>query len=267
MIRPLVASAHPGPSGAVSTISALLALGVGLPPVMAGLLTAAVLAGQLSVGWSNDAIDAGRDAQVGRTDKPAAVGAVTVRRLWQAAVVAAAAAVTLSMMLGVLAGAVVLLLPAAGWAYNLGLKGSWWSAGAYAVGFGALPAACYLAAGHRPLWWASVVGALLGVAAHMTNALPDLTDDVQAGVRGVPQRLGRRGSLAVVVAALLAAAVLTVAAAGSRRSAVLIIGSAVAAAASIGCAALGWRRQRSEAAFYGVVVVALLDVALLVIAT
>ena len=44
-------------------------------PLARGLLvTAAVLAGQLSIGWSNDLIDARRDRAVGRTDKPLAVG-------------------------------------------------------------------------------------------------------------------------------------------------------------------------------------------------
>jgi 4-hydroxybenzoate polyprenyltransferase len=35
-------------------------------------------------------------------------------------------------------------------------------------------------------------GALLGVGAHLLNALPDLSDDVQTGVRGLPHRLGAR---------------------------------------------------------------------------
>ena len=33
-------------------------------------------------------------------------------------------------------------------------------------------------------------GALLGVGAHLLNALPDLADDEATGVRGLPQRLG-----------------------------------------------------------------------------
>jgi 4-hydroxybenzoate polyprenyltransferase len=35
-----------------------------------------------------------------------------------------------------------------------------------------------------------VTGALLGVGAHLLNALPDLADDEATGVRGLPQRLG-----------------------------------------------------------------------------
>ena len=37
-------------------------------------MTAAVLAGQLTIGWGNDLVDAERDRQVGRADKPLAHG-------------------------------------------------------------------------------------------------------------------------------------------------------------------------------------------------
>ena len=38
------------------------------------LVALAVLAGQLSVGWSNDYLDRERDRAAGRTDKPVAAG-------------------------------------------------------------------------------------------------------------------------------------------------------------------------------------------------
>jgi hypothetical protein len=37
--------------------------------------------------------------------------------------------------------------------------------------------------------WAFAAGALLGVAAHFANVLPDLDDDRATGVRGLPQSL------------------------------------------------------------------------------
>jgi 4-hydroxybenzoate polyprenyltransferase len=40
--------------------------------------------------------------------------------------------------------------------------------------------------------WMVAAGALLGVGAHLLNALPDLADDAQTGVRGLPHRLGAR---------------------------------------------------------------------------
>ena len=51
----------------------------------AALLGAAVLCGQLSVGWSNDAIDAPLDSAARRPDKPIALGHVS-RRLVAACV-------------------------------------------------------------------------------------------------------------------------------------------------------------------------------------
>jgi 4-hydroxybenzoate polyprenyltransferase len=43
------------------------------------LVTLAVAAGLLSIGWSNDAFDARRDAAAGRTDKPIPMGGISRR--------------------------------------------------------------------------------------------------------------------------------------------------------------------------------------------
>jgi 4-hydroxybenzoate polyprenyltransferase len=78
--------------------------------------------------------------------------------------------------------------------HNLWTKRSVLSPLPYAVAFGSLPAVVTLAL-PVPVWpaaWVMVTGALLGVGAHLLNALPDLTDDVATGVRGLPQRLGAR---------------------------------------------------------------------------
>ena len=96
---------------------------------------------------------------------------------------------------------------AAGWAYNLGLKRTWWSWLPYAVAFGALPAFVSLAGpdGEAPPWWWPVAGALLGVGAHLLNVLPDLADDEATDVRGFPHRLGPRRIPGVAAAVLLGA--------------------------------------------------------------
>ena len=60
-IRGLALSCHPGPTVAVTTFTALLAASAGHPLPRGLLVTAAVFAGQLSIGWSNDLIDASRD--------------------------------------------------------------------------------------------------------------------------------------------------------------------------------------------------------------
>src|SRR4051812_14272206 len=83
--RALVVAGHPGPSLAITALVTMLAAQAA-PHGIAPLLTGpAMLAGQLSIGWSNDAVDADRDAAVGRTDKPVAAGAISKRAVWIAA--------------------------------------------------------------------------------------------------------------------------------------------------------------------------------------
>lgn len=198
--RPLAALAglaracHPGPTVAVTAITALLAWSVGHGLGRGALVTAAVGAGQLGIGWSNDLLDAARDRQVGRRDKPVALGQLSRGILRVAVVVSVAACVVLSLLCGWASGLVhLLLLVGSGWAYNLGLKRMVLSPVAYAVAFGALPAVVTLALrpAEVPPVWMMVTGALLGVGAHLLNALPDLEDDETTGVRGLPHRLGR----------------------------------------------------------------------------
>ncbi len=206
----LVRSCHPGPTVAVTALTALLAaagraqLGSMVPPeraadpapslVVGGLLVAAVLAGQLSIGWSNDLIDADRDRKAARPDKPLARDQVSASVVRIAALAALAAAVALSASLGWRAAGVhLVLVVGSGWAYNLGLKASVWSWVPYAVAFGSLPAVVQLVGSGRWSWpplWMMTVGALLGVGAHLLNVLPDLADDERAGIRGLAHRLG-----------------------------------------------------------------------------
>src|SRR6476659_10155195 len=104
LVRGLALSCHPLPTVAVTAISAGLAALAGLSPARGALLVAAVFAGQLSIGWSNDAIDAARDRGNPRTGQPVAQGAVSTRTVGIAAGVALAIAVVLSLALGPLPG-------------------------------------------------------------------------------------------------------------------------------------------------------------------
>ena len=193
LARVLAAASHPGPTVAVTALTALLAAGFGRGAGVGVLVTAAVLAGQLSIGWSNDLIDAGRDEVVARADKPVARGDLSIPLLRKAIGASLIACVVLSLLCGWRSGLVHLLLGVgSGWAYNLGLKRTVWSAVPYAVAFGTLPAVVSLAGpgGSWSAGWTVVAGALLGVGAHLLNALPDLADDAETGVDGLPQRLG-----------------------------------------------------------------------------
>jgi hypothetical protein len=166
----------------------------GTGPVLAIL---AMLAMQLSIGWSNDAFDARRDAAAERTDKPVAAGAIGVRAVWAAAFVAAAATLALSLAVGTAVFLVAVAMTAAGWAYNAGLKSTLASGLMYLAGFGLIPAyATSTLPGHPwPRWPVTLAAAVLGLGAHFANVLPDLAADRATGVRGLPQRVARTTAL------------------------------------------------------------------------
>jgi 4-hydroxybenzoate polyprenyltransferase len=210
-VRGLVKACHPEPTVAVTVLVTALAAASGRGPGGCVLVAAAVLSGQASTGWCNDFVDVERDRAAGRTDKPLVAGLPQPRTAAVAAGGALAVCVVASLACGLAAGAAHLAGVAAAWAYNMGVKRTVLSWVPYAVGFGLLPAFVTLGLpGHPgPPGWAVAAGALLGVGAHVTNVLPDIEADLAAGVRGLPQRLGRsRGRLLAPVPLLAAAAVL-----------------------------------------------------------
>ncbi|MGI5950361.1 MAG: UbiA family prenyltransferase [Brooklawnia sp.] len=197
----LLRSAHPGPVLVLTTLVLALGLAVGLTPGRLALVVAAVLAGQLSIGLSNDAIDADRDRASGRTDKPIAQGQASKRVAWIVAVTLLVLALLISVPLGagfVAANATTIF---AAWAYNLGLKQTAFSLVPF-LSFGLFPSLATLAApgGGLAPFWAGTAAAALGMAGHFTNALPDLDADERTAVRGLPHRLGARTS--AILAAL-----------------------------------------------------------------
>ncbi len=209
-VRALVLATHAPPAVAVTLVATLLAVTAAVPPGRVVLVGLAVLAGQVSIGWSNDWLDADRDRAVARADKPVVQGAVEPAVLRSAALTSAGVAVVLSLLLGPVPGLLLLVLVASGWAYNAGLKRTAASALPYVTGFGALPAGVVAAAPGVPVapWWLPAAGAALGAAAHLANVAPDIDDDLATGVRGLPHRLGPRVSAAVGALLLGAASVL-----------------------------------------------------------
>lgn len=207
-VRLLLASSHPGPTVTVTVLAAVIAAAVGHPVGLVVLVALTVVAGQLSIGLANDWIDADRDRAVGRSDKPVARGLIAASTVRNAAIGTAAASVVLSLFLGPLAAVAHLVLVAAGWAYDAGLKRSVASVVPFVVAFGLLPVVA-VAAGpdaQLPAAWAVATGAVFGIAIHCTNVLPDLVDDAATGVRGFPHRLGLHASGVVAFGALVVAA-------------------------------------------------------------
>jgi 4-hydroxybenzoate polyprenyltransferase len=115
-----------------------------------------------------------------------------------------------SLALGLAPGLLHLAAVAAAWSYNVRLKSTLASWVPYALAFGAVPSIVTLAlpGGPPAPVWATLAGALLGVGAHLCNALPDLEQDLATGVRGLPHALGARRSGALAAGLLLVAALL-----------------------------------------------------------
>ncbi|MEV5440535.1 UbiA family prenyltransferase [Streptomyces sp. NPDC052682] len=215
-----------------------VAAGRGVPG--SAVVAAAVLAGQLSVGWCNDAADAWRDTACERRDKPVARGEVPARAVAVAAGAALGTCVPLSLLSGAAAGAAHLVGVAAGWAYNLRLKHTVLSPLPYAVGFGSLPAFVTLGlpSPSWPAWWAVTAAVLLGVGAHLANVLPDIEGDLATGVRGLPQRLGPSACRRLAPVTMLAAVgVVTAGPSGAAGSGTRVLAGVAGAVAVAGTAA------------------------------
>lgn len=247
----LLRSTHPGPSVAVAALAAILSWGFGVTLMTALAVVASVLLNQFSVGLSNDVIDLKRDRESGRMDKPLVRGDLSPVTVWVAAIVFAVASLALSWLVhpGVFVAQVIFLV--AGWAYNLGLKATVFSALAYAVGFGALPAIVSFAAtpALAPPWWVVVIGSGLGVAAHFGNVVPDREEDQLQGVRGLPQMLSAETVAFSLSALVIAMAAVLVLGAGAESFAASLPAAALAVLLAVVGGVAAIRLPSSRTAF------------------
>lgn len=267
-VTSLLLASHPGPTLVVTGVAAGLGIGLGYPPGRLVVLAGAILLGQLSIGWSNDWLDAARDRAVARADKPAARGDIPVTAVRVAAFTALVLALLLTAVLGPAALSAHAVAIAGGWVYNLGLKTTVWSFVPFAVSFGLLPAIATLGqeVPALPAPWVLAAGALLGVAAHITNVLPDLADDAQTGIRGLPHRLGARRSGLVAFACLAVATALVAFGPGWPVRPVLLVGLLLGFAAVVLGVVLLLRRSPTRLLMQLIMTCALIDVVMLALA-
>ena len=263
----LLKSTHPIPSFAVTTFTVLLAIGYGIPiekliPVGLGILFQ-----QFSVGLSNDWLDYERDKIVGRNDKPTVRFEVSAKLVRNASLVSAVIALVFAMSLGweVLLTMVAMLV--VGWSYNLGLKSNALSALPYAVGFGIVPVFVTLSLSipQLPLWWVMLAAGLLGVAAHFANALPDLMDDRETGVRALPHMLGQRISALAISGAAALASLLVVTQSASLNPTLAWLGFGLTMGLVIAASGLALRPKPPRVIFHLLIAAAFVNVALLVL--
>jgi 4-hydroxybenzoate polyprenyltransferase len=162
------------------------------------MFIAAVLCGQLSVGWLNDFVDASLDGSVARSDKPVVAGTLQRSALKVPIAIALILVVPLSILAaGFIGGLAHILAVASAHVYNLYLSRTIWSWLPYAVSFGLLPlfVAQTASAALWPQTLMITLFSLVGVIAHLLNALPDIEIDRKAGKGGLAVSLGRQKSL------------------------------------------------------------------------
>ena len=201
-ISGLIKATHFGPTVLVVTISFFLSrMQYSVPDSFR--IAIAILAGQCVVGWTNELVDYPLDSAAARSNKPLVAGLITTNQLRIAISIALLAALLLSLIspLGVIGTLVHALLLLSATAYNLYLKKTVLSVLPYVISFGGLPWAVYLSAGKNPPFWLVLAFIFISSSFHFLNVLKDLDADISQGVLGLPQRVGRVGSL--TIAALL----------------------------------------------------------------
>jgi 4-hydroxybenzoate polyprenyltransferase len=199
-------AAHFGPTVIVTTASFLLSLSQ--YSIIDSLRVAiAIFAGQLVVGWSNDFIDAPLDIVAQRTKKPIVSKEINPEQLKKSIVGALFVALILSLFspLGLTGTLIHFLGILSATIYNFKLKPTILSPLPFIVSFGALPWAIYLPAGNQPPLWLFIDFMLIAVAFHFFNVLKDFQWDINQGVLGLPQRLGRNASLVISISLVISA--------------------------------------------------------------
>lgn len=197
--RAYLRAAHFGPTMLITLISFALATRLWwFGPAL--LIAFTVFLGQLIIGWSNDVFDYADDLKHNRINKPLVAGAISVHQLRTATLILLPVALVANLIgpLGIRGGSVYLLGVGCGIAYNFYFKFSRFSPLPYAVACAALPASIFLATNRTPPPWVLAVGSMLGVAFHFANVLKDLSQDRESAIGGLPQRLGKSFSIAII---------------------------------------------------------------------
>ena len=172
-----------------------------------------VFTGQLVVGWSNDLYDFADDQKHQRMNKPLVSGVITEKylRSWLIFMVPFSFLANILGPLGFKGGLLYWLGIGFGVAYNFYFKFTFLSPLPFAFAFAILPSCIAISKEVTPSLWMWLGGALLGCAAHFINVLKDLEQDRQSEIRGLPQILGKKASIAIAVVLSVIAAALVVA--------------------------------------------------------
>jgi len=194
----LAQASHFGPSLLVTALSYFFAQ-LYWQPGSALIIALGFFSGQLIVGWSNDLIDYADDLSHQRMNKPLVAGLITRKYLqsWLAVMIPVALVINLFGPLGFLGGGLSIFAILWALGYNFYFKFNIFSPLPYAVAFAILPSCMAYSKDKTPPLWMIVGGAFLGIAAHFINVIKDMDQDHASGIKGLPQRCGKKGSIAL----------------------------------------------------------------------
>jgi 4-hydroxybenzoate polyprenyltransferase len=173
------------------------------------LLVAGQAAMQFSIGILNDYCDRHLDA-AGRKKKPIVLGLVRPHEALLAGLLMIVVMFVILLPLNLFALLAALGYLVLGQVYNLGLKSTPLSGILFALAMPLLPLYAFAGVGRIPsmVIWFLPIGAFLGVALNLANALPDVEEDAASKANTLAVVLGVKGSfiacpLLIVPAALL----------------------------------------------------------------
>jgi 4-hydroxybenzoate polyprenyltransferase len=192
----LANASHFGPSLLVTALSYFFAQ-LYWQPGSALVIALGFFSGQLIVGWSNDLIDYADDLSHQRMNKPLVAGLISRNflQLWLAVMIPIALVINLFGPLGFVGGGLSILAILWALGYNFYFKFNIFSPLPYAVAFAILPSCMAYSQDKTPPTWMWAGGALFGMAAHFLNVLKDMDQDHASGIKGLPQRCGKTGSI------------------------------------------------------------------------
>lgn len=214
----LLRTAHPRQAAAVGAGIAVVALLLDRPLREALVSGLAVLLIQIVLGMNNDLVDRELDATSQAPHKPLADGDIASGTVAFVAFLVLLLAVPAALQNGALAGLFLLSTLLVGLIHNRMLKRGplsfvgWCATFALYVpfltfgnwGLGPKPIVLLVPASATPSVLALVLAALIGFAAHLATAIPDLDHDTKAEIRPLPlligAGLGRQGLLILTVA-------------------------------------------------------------------
>lgn len=165
-------------------------------------LAIATGAGQASIGWGNDYIDANTDKALNRTHKPSVKYSLEAKSLRTPILVALAVMVPFSFLAaGWVGGLANILAVASAQVYNRYLSRTIWSWLPYAVSFALLTVFITQSSSVElwPSWQVACIASCVGVIAHVFNALPDIQIDRESKLGGLVVSLGRSRAIVLLI--------------------------------------------------------------------